>query len=97
MTYNNRQHKTQRFWSISIIMPRNLQASYQLDINDTLVMECDERLLLTKKMSTNFEAQDYLAHRMLQLMLKGTEIQNSWLDIFWIKFVDPMLHSKSET
>lgn len=38
MTFNNRQHKTQLFWSISIIMPRNLQASYQLDINDTLVM-----------------------------------------------------------
>lgn len=38
MTYNNRQHKTQLFWSILIIMPGNLQASYQLDINDTLVM-----------------------------------------------------------
>lgn len=38
MTYNNRQHKTQFFWSILIIMPRNLQASYQLDINDKLVM-----------------------------------------------------------
>lgn len=38
MTYNNRQHKTQLFWSLSIIMPRNLQASYQLDIIDTLVM-----------------------------------------------------------
>lgn len=38
MTFNNRQHKTQLFWSISIIMSRNLQASYQLDINDTLVM-----------------------------------------------------------
>lgn len=38
MTYNNRQHMTQLFWSILIIMPRNLQASYQLDINDTLVM-----------------------------------------------------------
>lgn len=38
MTYNNRQHKTQLFWSILITMPRNLQASYQLDINDTLVM-----------------------------------------------------------
>lgn len=35
MTYNNRQHN---FLFQSIIIPRNLQASYQLDINDTLVM-----------------------------------------------------------